>query len=312
MVDTLLLLESGLARPALLFDKVILSDYIGLKEVVRSRLSPDYLRHLRLDYNHNLPPRNAVGEFARRLAGRLVNHKSIEIIESIENLDALLNDIDYMIKQGVYAPAPAYLYPGLEHEPLAILYPTLYVQPFDTTLYLDALQQSNMDVKPYIMRDPMRITEVSKPVEQRDVLQLVLKRMPIPRSNIPLQDIIQFRKDGEASRKLWALRNWANKIVKTADNPSEIEDEFMALYGTFVDHMRLLDQDLESTTLGLVMTVASDFVDNLFHLKIGSALKSLVDWRHKKLDIEKERLQVPGNELSYLRAVEETFSKCGR
>jgi hypothetical protein len=206
VVDLPLLLENGLAPPALLFDQVILSDYIGLVELARPSTP---VRNLSLDYN---------------VSSELAWLLDLFGAEEVAGLDALLIDIEYMIEQGVYAPAPAYLSPESKHNvALAVVYPALFAQPFDTTLYLDALQRRKMDVIPYIMRDLRRITEVSTLVEQRDVLQIVLKRMPIPRSNIPLQDVIQFRKDGEASRKLWALRNWANKIVKTADSPSQID-----------------------------------------------------------------------------------------
>ena len=311
VIDLPLLIEKGLAAPMLLFDKVVLSDYIGLVGFVRTMEDSSLMmsRHQMFELRQKpgpQPPRNAVSELTSRLASRVGIERFTEIITE-RRLNELLDNVEYLIEKGIFLPAPAYITPGFENLTLAKMYPLDYVQPFDASIYIDAIRLRDTSFVPYIMRDLRRVTEVPKSLELQDVLQIILRDLPIPRADIPLDEIIQFRQGGEASRKLWALRNWANKIAETAESPSQIEDEFMALYGTYVDHVRLLDRRLEATTLGLVMTVASDFANNMFHLKVGSALKGLFDWHHKHLDLEKERLDAPGNELSYVRSVEESF-----
>ena len=52
------------------------------------------------------------------------------------------------------------------------------------------------------------------PSTMTDVLQVVINAMPLPRGDMPIERIIEFRNDPERQRKFLALKRWMKEAVK--------------------------------------------------------------------------------------------------
>lgn len=139
------------------------------------------------------------------------------------------------------------------------------------------------------------------------VLEVVIKRLPAPTKDTPLEAVIDFRSDAEAMRALRRLRLWMMRIARGDLEPPEIQAELEDLIDQYREHMRLhrLKYDLES--VGSFVTVAFDVLENLTRFRFKGAADALFRLKANELALTEAELKAPGRVAAYVAMVEDRF-----
>ena len=148
-------------------------------------------------------------------------------------------------------------------------------------------------------------TSLSK---SQQVLQIVLKKFPDPRADLPLEDIVAFRRDPETQYKFAKLWHWMQKVAIGNTNTKEIEEELDWLLTDYQFHIQQTSKKVRTDRLKAWLTVPADALENLVHLKFGKAVASLLDLKSASIAAHDEELKAPGNEIAYLKESIELLS----
>jgi hypothetical protein len=287
IVDTRSAMHDGMNTELCLFDKVVVSGLPGIRYALEGIDNPDPL-----DYR----PRHRPEIILRLLLDRLNREGSAPLDE--ERVRAFFQDCEYLQAQG------------------AMVEPTVTNIWWEAALNFDEDRLRNSlsihrDAAAYsevfTARSNIDYTAVPDEFGKVDVLQYVLRQVPIPRANVPLQELLSFRADRGNQASLSRLRRWMTEQSGKTKGPAELEDSFLSAYDDYKKAIALLDKKYLTTSLGLVVSVGAEVVDNLLRMKWGSAAKAVFSWRKASLERQAEEAKAPGKELAYLAALERAF-----
>lgn len=144
--------------------------------------------------------------------------------------------------------------------------------------------------------------------KSQQVLQIVLKRFPIPRADLPLEDILAFRRDQETKYKFDKLWHWMQKVAMGNTDPKEIEEELDWLLTDYRFQIQQISKTVRTDRLKAWLTVPANVLENLVHLKFGRATALLLDVKSASIAAHREELKTPGNEIAYLNESIELLS----
>lgn len=146
------------------------------------------------------------------------------------------------------------------------------------------------------------------------VLQLILTRMPAPSEETPWEDIIEFRTDPAARKRLNALRAWARKfdIEARSKSAAEIREEIEALLEEYEQHMRLHRLKVNFVALATMLVAGVEAIDDLIKGKLASFMKPALELslvlRYRKWDLLNAELSAPNRELAFLSSARRRFA----
>lgn len=298
VIDLPYLFKQGISRPLLFFDKIIIADYfyvIGLLQDTDKSLSPSFSYpwpDYDWEFESNVEKFNAYlgitdeGSFKDNLHNELSNK---------------IQDLKYLIQKNICLPSETKkAIPSFRNRKLL---------SSERNDLIDKLWLPNSNTATYILISDEDYLETPEIFDKTSVIKFVLRQFPVPKENIPLDEIIDFRSQKESQRKLWALRSWMNKVIKNVDSEEKLEDEFMQLYLDYKKQFELLCKKYRLSKWGIIISVSADFLDNICKLSPGSAIKSLINWEVKKTEFEIEAEKLPGKELAYIKHIESVFQK---
>lgn len=303
-------LQIGLAAPLLFFDKVIIpdSDYVNRAlyeiehpQVFTSSWDPEgdkTIAEVRLGLGYHLwPTEQPVGDWTLRPK-------------------ALLLDLEFLVQQGVVTPvsklsvAPSDLGNRLLANSFRNYHFSSLLGEQRIQIALQMAKRELVDVSTVRHRpDETALASVPTTLDKTHVVRFILRQVPVPPRDIPMQEILQFRNDSEAQAELSRLRAWITRATKDCESLAHFEDEYRALYEDYKRSLSRLSRTFHTSALGIIATVAAEIVDNLAQLKLGSAVKALFDWQSTVIELEEKTENVPGRELAYLKRIEEAFAK---
>ena len=143
-----------------------------------------------------------------------------------------------------------------------------------------------------------KIQEV--PGKLASAIEVAVSNVPLPSAGMPWQDFLEFRADPEHRAHLQRLRTWLQARA-LANTPSEhVGDELETLLQNYRDYMRVQHIKYGEGTISTIIVCALDAFENLLNFKVGTALRSLVDIRAKRIALTEAELLAPGREVSYL------------
>jgi hypothetical protein len=287
IVDTRSAIHDGINAELCLFDKVVVSGLPGIRRALEGIDDPDPL-----DYR----PRHRPEIILRLLLDRLNREGSAPLDE--ERVRSFFQDCEYLQAQGAVVEPTV---PGWWWE--AAL-------NFDEDRFRNSLsihRSAGAHAEVFTARSNIDYTAVPDEFGKVEVLQYVLRQVPIPRANVPLQELLSFRADQGNRASLSRLQRWITEQSGKTKGPAELEDSFLSAYDDYRRAIALLDNKYLTTSLGLVVSVGAEVVDNLLRVKWGSAAKAVFSWRKASLERQAEEAKAPGNELAYLAALERAF-----
>ncbi len=187
-----------------------------------------------------------------------------------------------------------------------------YIQLMDVERIKSALSLNTVDKFEVTLHKftntGIQFADIPNDFSKYDVIELILKSLPIPSKQISIDEILSFKDDNDVKTDLARFRMWIAKMVNVHDNLAEIEDEYIALYHSYKKSLDRLCKQHSNTGIGVVMGVTANIIDNLSQLKLGSAVKSLFDYRTARLKYDETVANLKGNELEYIRKLESLFS----
>jgi len=143
--------------------------------------------------------------------------------------------------------------------------------------------------------------------KQAEILQILLKSMPIPDDATPWEQIIEFRKDADSMAKFLALRNWMNETARAKLTPVEVEEKLEYLMSQYQRHMQLHKMKTNPGTLETILVSSAEILENLIKFKFSKLAKALFTIRHRKISLIEGELTSPGSEMAYMIKTRETF-----
>lgn len=127
-----------------------------------------------------------------------------------------------------------------------------------------------------------------------EVVDVVIKALPLPDDSVPWEQIIEYRNDPESQSKFLALRHWMSEMARAELSPAEIEEKLEYLIDQYQRHMKVHRMKTDVGTLQTVLVAGA----NLASFKWGDAAQSLFSSMQRKLSLLQGELTSPGSELA--------------
>lgn len=141
------------------------------------------------------------------------------------------------------------------------------------------------------------------------VLHFILGKIPVPDSNTPWEEILEFRNDAVVRRKYYALLNWINEISQQDMPLPHLADKYNQLYSEYMYQYSLHKLTSSYTILEILVVGGIDFVSSLLQHNVGAAFKGLLTIRKEQVGLLRAEKDIPGRELGYIFSANEKFKK---
>jgi hypothetical protein len=140
------------------------------------------------------------------------------------------------------------------------------------------------------------------------VLEVVMRQMPLPDPDTPLEAILDFRADEAAMLALRRLRSWMNGIGRLTLKPYEIEEGLLTLNDQYREHMRLHQMKHHNGVLRTLVTISLDVAEQLAHLKFKAAFEATLVLQQRRLALTEAEMVAPGRDVAYIVRAQDAFS----
>lgn len=300
------LLQFGLGSIFLFYDRLVVPDQRYVKKALYEIDHPEFFG----EHNSWDPTgEKTISEVLLGLGYYLWPNSNVYDSSSLKKM---IKDLNYIQKEGLISNIPIesnYLesYRGSFQE-LELLQQKLDEDRIRTALQMIEGEYVDVSLVRYNLSNTS-LTQVPPKIDKRAAMRFLLKKIPIPAKEIPIDEIISFKTDQAVKNDLNLLRSWIVDITNQDINVLEFEDKFLASYQSYIKSLKHLSAKSDTSTIGLISTIGATVVDNLTQLKLGSAVKAVLDWQSTLIEIEEKFNKLPGRELTYLKKVEDAFKE---
>ncbi|MCK0109537.1 hypothetical protein MWU58_09545 [Flavobacteriaceae bacterium S0825] len=149
----------------------------------------------------------------------------------------------------------------------------------------------------------------SKNNVEEQIYKLVISNIPTPKTNIPFQEIIDFRNDSDNIIRYNRLIHWIKNISKSGLKINEVKDELEYLTLDFENHMKLHKQDYELTDLEVFVFLPLEFAEKIIKMQWSKLPDTIFKIKKNKVKLLIEESNAPGREMAYIIKTNEKFKK---
>lgn len=143
--------------------------------------------------------------------------------------------------------------------------------------------------------------------KKRDVIQVVIKNLPLPDTSTPWEQIIDFRNNSENQENLLALRRWISKISSENIKLAEVQEELEWLINEFQSHMKFHKMKANTETLEVLVKAPLEIIEDLMRLKLSKIPEPFFAVKKRELMLMEAEMIAPGKELAYIIKSREAF-----
>ena len=136
--------------------------------------------------------------------------------------------------------------------------------------------------------------------KKSDVIQFLLNDIPEPNSNIPWEQIVDYRADEDLKNKYLSLINWINKTASGTASLSDIKDEYEYLYSEYMKSFKLHKMKYNNNILEVIVKTSTDVIKGLHSGDIISTFKNLFQLKSSQANLLSEEGKLPGKEVAYI------------
>lgn len=147
-----------------------------------------------------------------------------------------------------------------------------------------------------------------QPKPSTTALHFILEKLPVPATDTPWEEVLDFRSDEDVKRKYYALLNWINQVVQKDMPVSHFIDHYNSLYSEYTRQYSLHKLNSRFTTMELLITAGMEFVAALSQNNYVSAIKDLLSFRKNQVALLKQEKEIEGRELAYIFSANQHFS----
>lgn len=141
----------------------------------------------------------------------------------------------------------------------------------------------------------------------RNVVQIVLKSLPIPDEQTSWEQINEFRGDTDSKSKFLALRNWMAEVARAELTPIEIEQKLEYLIDQYLQHIRLHKMKANTSIVETIVVTTAELLEDTIKFKWGDMAKKLFSLKQRKIALFEGELTNPGREVAYIIKAKKTF-----
>lgn len=287
-----------LKRPALLFDKIYVSDLDIKIKMGRGLSMPNNLMAEELikenlatiDY---LIENGIINTYTQKFVSEIEAHEAQPLINKAKGLDKSMNEI--ITNEPVFLDVNDFS--RLVH---------IQKELFGLRIRIDAIELTNKineDVFPILKTVGM----VSEENRKTQIANFVLENIPEPDESTSWEQIIEFRKDPEVRNKYLALINWINKVAASQSSLIDIKDEYEFLYNDYIKHFNLHKMKYNNGMLEVVVTVGAGLLTAFHSGHFATPFKNLLKMQLSYVNLLQEEAKLPGKEVAYIYKVNQSF-----
>jgi len=140
-----------------------------------------------------------------------------------------------------------------------------------------------------------------------DTISMVLGEIPVPKDNVPYDEILDFRKSTDSQLKYGRLISWINKIAKGSLTQNEIEEELIHLMNEYKNSHKLLSKEYTTAQLDATLSLPLEIIENIIKIKWSKLPSSFLKFRQNKTNFLIKETKAVGKEISYIKLVNDKF-----
>jgi hypothetical protein len=133
-----------------------------------------------------------------------------------------------------------------------------------------------------------------------EVLRIIFEQLPLPGENTPWEAILDWRSDHEARTKYALLRTWINDIGRGTFTTADVEDQLIALLGTYTQYMQLQHKKFVRSRFEAIVLLVAEVLENLAHFKLSTAASTLLGFRRDQIGLLESEFHAPGRDVAYV------------
>ena len=144
-------------------------------------------------------------------------------------------------------------------------------------------------------------------VTRADVIQLVLRQLPVPGDRHGLQDILAFREEARAEGLSQSLRVWINEMASGGLSRIEVSDTLEHLVSRYERMLAVEKMQRDTSIIETLVVTTAEIAESLVKFQWSAAAKKLFEVRHRQIDLMKAEMTLPGREVAYIVKARERF-----
>jgi hypothetical protein len=136
-----------------------------------------------------------------------------------------------------------------------------------------------------------------------------LKRLPTPSEDLPLEDLVAFKRDPDTQYKFASFWHWTNKIAKGASRQHDLEEEIDWLITDYSHHLEQLTKEVNYERAEVLIATPVEMLEDLAKLRWGKVVRGIFALGKKKISAHSAELKLPGSELAYITDASKVLSQ---
>jgi len=145
--------------------------------------------------------------------------------------------------------------------------------------------------------------------ETHKVLSIVLKRLPTASEDLPLEDIIAFKRDPDTQYKFAKFWHWTQNLATGAANQHEVEEQLDWLITDYSHHLAQLTKQINHERVEVLVATPAEIAEDLVKMRWSKLVKGLLALRRTKINAHAAELKLPGNEVAYITEASELLTR---
>ena len=140
-----------------------------------------------------------------------------------------------------------------------------------------------------------------------EVIEIVVKELPIPGENHSFEDILAFRDEAHSQDLIPGLRVWMNEMGSGTLTQIEVSDKLEDLISRYEKALKLEKMSRDTGVVETIVVTTAEIAESLVKFRWTDMAKKLFEVRHKKIDLVKAEMTAPGHEVAYIVKARERF-----
>jgi len=144
------------------------------------------------------------------------------------------------------------------------------------------------------------------------LLEIVIKRLPIPGDEVPLEEVLAFSRDRSSVRRRERLMI-ALARARLENTPAEVFDlELAEAICDYEESMAAEDFRARTGAIKVVLSASLGAIEELIHLRPRRALEALLEYREVKANRLEAELHAAGRETAFIYEADKAFGTIRR
>lgn len=139
------------------------------------------------------------------------------------------------------------------------------------------------------------------------VFDIIIKTLPVPVEDTPLEKILDFRQDESVRGALLAIRNWQNDISRSDLSALEVAARLEHLVHEYESRIKLHKLKYRTGIFNTLVTTTAEVIEHMSRLKFSSAANALFSIQSRKIALLEAERSAAGREVAYIAFARERF-----